>query len=230
MQPPGQSEARRPGYAGPVSRDREWWLRVVAVLTRPRLVFLALRADDEDDLAARQEPILLLSILAGVAALVLTPPWRELYDGALFSTGKGLDGLDVALLTFVTGALDGVVGYFVIGGALYFATRALGSLGSWLIARHVLAFAAVPLALSAPILLPVGLGAYGSDLYRRGGADSGLGGDVFVAAQLAFLAWSLGLLVLGVRTTYGWTWLRALGAVGLLAVFLVLFFVVVIVL
>jgi hypothetical protein len=213
-----------------VSPDREWWLRVVAVLTRPRLVFLALRNDDEEDLAARQEPILLLSILAGVAALVLTPPWRSLYDGALFSTGKGLDGLDVALLTFVTGALDGVVGYFVIGGALYLATRALGSLGSWLAARHVLAFAAVPLALSAPVMLAVGLGAYGSDLYKRGGADSGLGGDLFVACQLAFLAWSLGLLVYGVRTTYGWTWLRALGAAGLLAVFLALFFVVTIVL
>jgi hypothetical protein len=205
-----------------VSPDREWWLRVVAVLTRPRLVFLALRGEEDDDLGARQEPILLISILAGVAALVLTPSWRELHDGALFSTGKDLDGLDVALLTFVTGALDGIGGYFVIGGALYLGARAMGSLGSWRAARHVLAFAAVPLALSGPILLLVGLGAYGSDLYERGGADSGAGGDLLLACQLAGLAWSLALLVYGVRTTYGWPWLRALAAVALLGVFLAL--------
>lgn len=210
-----------------MSLDREWWLRVVAVLTRPRLVFLALRNDDEEDVEARQEPILLISILAGIAGLVLTPPWRELYDGALFN-GNTLDGLDVALLTFVTGALDGVLGYFVIGGALYLGLRSMGSLGTWRAARHVLAYAAVPLALSAPILLPVGLAVFGSDLYRRGGSDSGLAGDVFVAWQLAFLAWTLALLVYGVRTTYAWSWPRATGAVGLLGFFLVIFFVVVV--
>jgi hypothetical protein len=212
-----------------VSLDREWWLRVAAVLTRPRVVFLALRNDDEEDVAARQEPILLISILAGIAGLVLTPPWRTLYDGALFN-GNKLDGLDVALLTFVTGALDGVLGYFVIGGALYLGARSMGSLGSWRAARQVLAFACVPLALSAPILLLVGLGAFGSDLYRRGGADSGPGGDVFLACQLAFLAWTLGLLLYGVRVTYEWSWPRAAGAVGLLAFFLAVFFVVVVVL
>jgi hypothetical protein len=211
-----------------VSADREWWLRAVAVLTRPRLVFLALRNEDDEDAAARQEPILLISILAGIAGLVLTPPWRTLYDGALFN-GNSLDGLDVALLTFVTGALDGVLGYFVIGGALYLGARSMGSLGSWRTARHVLAYASVPLALSAPILLPVGLAVFGSDLYRRGGADSGSGGALFVACQLAFLAWALALLVYGVRTTYEWSWPRATGAVGLLGFFLVVFFVIVVV-
>jgi hypothetical protein len=213
-----------------VSPDREWWLRVVAVLTRPRVVFLALRnVDDDEDVAARQEPILLVCILAGIAGLVLTPPWRTLYDNALFN-GNTLDGLDVALLTFVTGALDGVLGYFVIGGALYLGARSMGSLGSWRAARHVLAFASVPLALSAPILLPVGLAAFGSDLYHRGGSDSGLGGDLFLACQLAFLAWALALLVYGVRITYGWSWPRAAGAVSLLGFFLLVFFVVVVLL
>ena len=210
-----------------MSPDREWWLRVLGVLTRPRLVFLALRNEDDEDVEARQEPILLVSILGGIAGLVLTPPWRELYDGALFN-GNKLDGLDVALLTFATGALDGVLGYFVIGGALYLGARSMGSLGNWRAARHVLAFACVPLALSAPLLLPVGLGAFGSDLYHRGGSDSGLGGDLFLACQLAFLAWTLALLVYGVRTTYAWSWPRAAGAVGLLGFFLVIFFVVVV--
>ncbi len=128
----------------------------------------------------------------------------------------------------MTGSLDGVLGYLVIGGALYLGARSMGSLGDWRIARHVLAFASVPLALSAPIVLPVGLGAFGSDLYRKGGSDTGVAGGVFLACQLAFLAWSLGLLLYGVRTTYGWSWPRSAGALGLLTLFLVLFFVVVV--
>ena len=32
--------------------------------------------------------------------------------------------------------------------------------------------------------------------------------------QLFFAAWSVGLLAVGVRVTHGWTWLRALAAVG----------------
>jgi hypothetical protein len=208
-----------------VDPDREWWLRLVAVLTRPRLVFLALRNEDEEDVEARQEPILLVILLAGIAALVLTPAWRSIYDEAL-SRGNALDGVDVALLTFITGALDGVLGYFVIGGALYLGARSMGSLANWRVARHVLAFACVPLALSAPLLLPVGIGAFGSGLFRKGGDDSGVGGDLFVACQLAFLAWTFVLLLYGVRTTYDWSWPRSAGAVGLLAVFLVIFFVI----
>jgi hypothetical protein len=205
-----------------VSLEREWWLRVLAVLTRPRLVFLAVRVDDEDDLEARKEPVLLIVLLAGIGALVLTPTWHSLYDGAL-DRGTKLDGLDVALLTFITGSLQGVVGYFVVGGALYLGARAVGSLGTWRLARQVLAFASVPLALSAALLLPVGLGAFGSDLFRKGGSDAGTGGQVFLGCQLAMLAWAAALLVYGVRTTYGWTWLRSLGALALLVVFLAVF-------
>jgi hypothetical protein len=72
------------------------------------------------------------------------------------------------------------------------------------------------------------LAAFGSDLFRKGGSDSGVGGDVFLACQLGFLAWSLALLLYGVRTTYDWTWPRSAGAVGLLAIFLMLFFVIVV--
>ena len=194
--------------------EREWWLRLLATLTRPRAVFLALRVDDDDDVGARQEPILLITLLAGIMAVLLTPAWRRLYDEAV-ERGSSIDGLDVALLTFVTGSIYGIVGYFVLGGLLYLGTRAMGSLGNWRTARQVLAFACVPLALAMPFALVIGLAAFGSDIFRRGGSDSGAAGDVYLAFELIFVAWSLGLLLFGVRTTYGWPWRRAAGALAL---------------
>jgi hypothetical protein len=111
----------------------------------------------------------------------------------------------------------------VIGGALYLGTRGLGSEGSFRRARHVLGFAVAPLALSALLLWPLGAAFFGTDLFRRGGSDEGTGGDVFHALALGFSAWSLALLLVGVRTVHGWTWWRSLGALGLVALFLAAF-------
>jgi hypothetical protein len=77
---------------------------------------------------------------------------------------------------------------------LYGAARALGSLGSYRRARHVLAYACVPLALSL-VFAPVGRAAFGW---------------VF----LAFVGWSAILLVIGVRAVHGWTWGRAVAAIA----------------
>jgi hypothetical protein len=200
-----------------VSLEREWWLRVLAVLVRPRPVFLALRIEDDRDLEARQEPILLILLLAGMAGITLSPAWGRLLDQS------GVDGLVVAVITFVGGVFYGAGGYFVVGGALYLGARSVGSLGTWRLARQVLAFACVPLAFSLPLTAPIGLAAFGEDLFRAGGSDAGRGGDVYLGYQLVFVFWSLGLLLYGVRTTYGWSWLRSLGALGLLIVFLVVF-------
>jgi len=205
-----------------VSLEREWWLRTLAVLVRPRLVFLALRNDDEEDVQARQEPVLLVILLAGVATVLLTPTWGSLYDHALVHSGTKLDGLDLALLTFVTGCVTGVFGYYVVGGALYLGARGMGSLEGWRYARHVVAFAAVPLAASVPVLVPLGIAAFGEDRFRKGGSDSGAGGTIFLVAELVFVAWSLVLLLDGVRIAYEWTWLRAVAALGLFGLILAL--------
>ncbi len=202
-----------------MSPEREWWLRVPGVIVRPRDVFLALRVTEKDDLDARQEPILLLTLLAGVAGVLLTSAWARLLDPGA-ADGVTLDVLTFVVLTFVAGALEGAAGYCFAGGALYLGARGMGSLGGWRVARQLLAFACVPLALSVPLTLPVGLAAFGGDLFRTGGTDAGTGGDVYLAYQLLFVAWSLGLLLLGIRTVYGWTWTRSAGALGLLAVFL----------
>jgi hypothetical protein len=200
-----------------MSREREWWLRVPGVLIRPRDVFLALRETDKDDVESRQEPVLLILLVAGMAAVLLTPAWGTLLDDG------DRDGLVVAVLTFIAGGIYGFGGYFLIGGALYLGARGMGSLGDWRLARHVLAFACMPLALSLPLTLPVGLAAFGGDLFRSGGADAGGMGDVYLAYRLLFVAWTLALLALGIRTTYGWSWARTAGAAGLLCLFLVLF-------
>jgi hypothetical protein len=198
-----------------LSPERAWWLRVPAVLLSPRSVFFALRDDDPDDVDARGEPLLLLIWLAGAAAVLASPTAGALLDNPDY------DPLLLAVWAFVSGGLYGAVGYFVLGFALFFGVRLLGSLGDYRRARQLLGFALAPLALSVFLLVPVRLALYGGDTFRAGGPDEGAGEDVLLGLQLGFVAWSAALLALGVRVVHGWGWLRTLaalgGAVGLLA-------------
>ena len=191
-----------------LSPDRAWWLRVPAVFLSPRSVFFALREDDPDDVAARAEPVLLLVLLAGIETVLATPTAGGLLDNPDY------DPLLVAVWAFVAGGIYGAVGYFVVGLALHFGTRLLGSLGSFRRERQVLGFALAPLALSLVVLLPVRLALYGGDTFRGGGADEGAGETVLLVLQLGFAAWSAALLVLGVKVVHGWGWLRALAALA----------------
>ena len=198
--------------------EREWWRRVPRVLTAPREVFAALRNDDPDDVVARQEPVLLLVLLVGMAGVVMSPRWSTLLDE------PDVDGwLIVAVLTFIAGGLYGAVGYFLVGGALHLGARGMGAEGRFRLARHVLAFACVPLALAFVAVMPLRLLAFGGDTFRSGGSDDGVLGGLVLALQLGLLAWTLALLLIGVRVVYGWTWLRAAGALALLALFLAAF-------
>ena len=189
-----------------LSSERAWWLRVPATLLSPGPVFFALREDDPDDVAARSEPLLLVILMAGVASVLATPTASDLLDSPDY------DAVLLAIWAFIAGGLYGVVGYFVVGFALFFGVRLLGSLGDFRRTRQTVGFALVPLALSLLVLLPLRLALYGGDTFHAGGADEGTGENVLLVAQFAFAAWSLALLVLGVRVTHGWSWLRALGA------------------
>ena len=204
-----------------LSPSRAWWLRVPAVLVSPRPVFFALREDNEDDVAARAEPLLATILLAGMAAVLATPTASDLLDNPEY------DGLLVAIWTFIAGGIYGSVGYFVFGFALYFGVRLVGSAGDFRRARQTVGFALVPLAASLLLTVPLRLALYGGDTFRDGGADEGIGGAVLLALQLAAALWSLALLAIGVRVTHGWSWVRSAGAlagaVALLAVLLGVF-------
>jgi hypothetical protein len=201
-----------------MSPERQWWLRVPAVLLSPSPVFVALRDEsDEAEVEARQEPALLLVLLAGIAAALATPTARTLFDEPLY------DGALVAVWAFLAGGLTAAVGYFVLGGAVYLAARGLGSLGTYKRARHVLAFAGAPLALSLVVLWPVELAVFGGDRFARGGSDDGTAGAVFTAVELGFGVWAALLLLVGVRAVHGWSWWRSLGVLGLVVLFVAAF-------
>ena len=187
---------------------RDWWLRTLLVLQRPRPVFVALRDDCKQSLGDRSEPVLAIVLLAGIAGVLATGTAGRLLED------NDYDGLLVAVWAFIAGGVYGAFGYFAIGGLLYAGCKALGSQGTYRRARHVLAFACVPIALSL-VLWPVKLAVFGEDVFRRGGSDAGVGGDVFALLTLAFVAWAAVLLVIGVRAVHGWRWGRALLASSL---------------
>jgi hypothetical protein len=192
-----------------VSPERQWWLRTLAVFQSPRAVFAALRDDSDEQATARQEPIIAIVLLAGIAGILSAGATGKLLDD------PAIDGLLVAVLAFLTGALYGAVSYWIGGLFLHAGLRGAGGQGSFRRTRHVLAFAAAPLALSLFVVWPLRLAIYGSDTFRTGGSDEGLGPVVFEAVTGGFVLWSVALLVLGVSVVHGWAWVRALVAVAL---------------
>jgi hypothetical protein len=199
-------------------RERLWWLRLLAVFTSPVATFTALRDPDKRESDAREEPVLALVLLAGVAGVLATPAVGDLLDT------RERDSLVVAVLIFLAGSLYGVATYWVGGGALRLGIRAAGGAGDYRLARHILAFAAAPLALSALVLWPLRLAVYGGALFRAGGPDEhGAGRWLFEGAELAFFAWAALLLVVGVRSVYAWPVTRTLGALVLALLALVAF-------
>src|SRR2546421_11020004 len=163
---------------------RLWLARALLVLIDPRPVFAALRDDSEDAARARQEPVLALVGLAGIASILWTTVAGRVMDD------PALDGLVVAVWAFIGGAFYGLFSYFAIGAALYGGLHAAGSLGSYRRARHLLAFACAPLALSL-VVWPVRLAGYGSDVFRTGGSDHRPRNTLFLVLQLGFVPWAL---------------------------------------
>jgi hypothetical protein len=190
---------------------RDWWLRTLLVLQRPTPVFVALRDQSKESLADRAEPILAIVLLAGMAGALDSSTASHLMDYNVVDPGATYDGIDMAVWVFIAGSISGVFGYFALGGLLHLGARLLGSQGSFRRNRQIVAFAAVPVALSL-VLWPVKLALYGWDVFKTGGADAGVGSHVFAVLELAFVAWAVVLLVVGVRAVHGWSWWRAAAA------------------
>ncbi len=206
------------GHATPeAGLEREWWLRTLAVFASPVSTFAALRDPSPSRADAREEPVLLLVLLAGVTSVLATPAVGDLLDSRTRSAAS------VAVIIFLAGALYGTATYWIGGGFLRLGLRAAGSEGTYRQARHLLAYAAAPLALALLLLWPLRLAVYGGDLFREGGADENGVGRAFDAAEVGFFAWAALLLVLGVKVVHDWPVVRSIGALALAALALLVF-------
>ena len=178
------------------------------MLQSPRPVFAALRDDSDEAAEARQDTAGAIVWLAGIALVLATTVASTLLDDVTLSW------LDLVVWAFLGGGLSGFILYFFLGKVLHVALRRLGSRGSFRRARHLLAFASAPVALALFVYWPVRIAIYGEDLFRFDGSDGGTAGTIFAWAFYAFLLWALVLLVIGVRTVHGWTWVRSIAGVS----------------
>jgi hypothetical protein len=193
------------------SPERQWWLRTLAIFQSPRGVFAALRDDSNEQAGARQEPVLAIVFLAGIAGVLSARATGRLLDY------WEIDAVLVAVLTFLSGGFYAFVTYWLGGALLHLGIRAAGGEGSYRRSRHVLAFAAAPLALSLVLVWPVRLAVFGGDSFRAGGADEGVGHWIFTGISIAFAVWAFALLVLGVSIVQRWTLGRTAVALALIA-------------
>jgi hypothetical protein len=211
VETPAQRESTR-------SAERDWWLRTLAIFQSPRPVFAALRDDSDDEVEARQEPVLALVLLAGLAGVLLAPSTGRLLDEEIVDGSLAV----VAVLVFFTGAIYGAATYWIGGAALLAGLRGAGSRGGYRRARHVLAFAAAPLVLGLVLVWPVRLAIYGSDAFRSGGSDEGAGATAFDAILGLFAVWALGLLLYGISVVERWSLGRAAVSLALMLLAIVL--------
>jgi hypothetical protein len=173
------------------SLQREWWLHSLAIFQSPRSVFAALRDDSREAADARQEPVMAIVILAGIAGVLSTSIAGRLLDD------PRVDGLSLAVWAFLGGAAYGVFVYWLGGLMVHALATGLGAGTSYRQARHLVGLAAAPLALSLLLVWPVRIAIYGGDVFRTGGSDSGLGDKVFEGLVVATYLWVLGLVALG---------------------------------
>jgi hypothetical protein len=123
--------------------ERVWWRRAVAVLRLPREVFATFRIDSQESALARQDVVVALCFVAGIALAL------GLGGGSL----DDLDALDAFVWIFVTGLSLGFAWYWLVGSSLAFVTRRLGGQGSPRRVRHILAFSWPPLVFALPLWL-----------------------------------------------------------------------------
>ncbi|HEX3266498.1 MAG TPA: Yip1 family protein [Gaiellaceae bacterium] len=187
----------------PQADERLWLQRAVLVLVSPGDVFAALRDDSDAVARAREEAVLAIVFIAGIATVLWTPVAGRLLKDVT------LDWLDVAVWAFLGGGLYGFVVYWLAGAVVHWVSRLGGGSGSYRRARHLVAYAAAPLALSLFLVWPLRLAVYGEDVFREGGSDHGAGNWAFVFLELALAAWALGLLAFGLRIVQRWSWPRA---------------------
>ena len=108
---------------------RDWWLRTLLVLQRPKPVFVALRDTSKESISDRSEQVLLIVLLVGTASVLATGTAGHLMDPKRDILGhvtgpSDFDNTLVAIWAFFGGGLFGLFWYYV-GGALLVILSAL---------------------------------------------------------------------------------------------------------
>ena len=201
----------------PVQAERQWWARLVRVLTAPTSVFVWVRDDSEEAAAARQEPLTAVVFLSGISIFLSTRTAGRLFDDIEF------DWLLVVVEAVIAGLLVGIQNFWILGGAAFLGSRAADSAASYRQARHVTALATTPFVLALLFVWPVRLAMFGADAFRSGGVDRGAAEVVFRVIDVGLLAWTAALLLIGVRTLNGWTWARSLAGLAVAGAVFTLF-------
>lgn len=198
--------------------ERAWWSRLLRLLYAPAEVFAELRDESRDSADARQEPLVALASLAGIAMFIglvaLEPPYDRYH--------VEMSAFNLTFESILGGVLVALSNFWLGGALVYLGTRGLGAVSGYRLARHIAGLATAPFVLLLVLVVPVRLGLYGSDLFRATGSDSGIGGGVFVGIDALALLWTLALVLVGIRQTQRWSWARAAGALGVAALFAVL--------
>jgi hypothetical protein len=185
--------------------EHEWWRRLPRVLWRPREVFSELDGSEETA-EALQEPMVAVTVLAGIAMFLATTTAGRLFDDPEF------DWLLVAVEAFLVGVLVAFQTYWIGGAGLLLGLRSLGSLARYRTARHVIGLSLMPFVLALLALWPVRLAAFGGDVFRSSGSDEGVTGDILMGVDAAFALWVLVLVAVGVSTVERWSVARAIAA------------------
>lgn len=198
--------------------EREWWSRLPRLVSAPAEVFAELRDESREASDARQEPLVAVTFLAGIAMFIglvaLEPPYDRYH--------VELSAFNMTFESILGGALVALANFWLGGALVYLGARGLGAESGYRLARHIAGLATTPFVLVLALAVPVRLGLFGVDVFRDTGSDSGAGGDVFIALDALALAWTLALVVIGIRATQRWSWSRAAAAVGVASLFAIL--------
>jgi hypothetical protein len=206
-----------PSQATVDALEREWWTRLPRVLYAPASVFAELRDESVEAADARQEPLTALVFLAGIAMFLGLFALEQPYERY-----RELSALVLTVEMIFGGAAVALTNFWLGGAVVYLGMRGLGAETGYRLGRHLAGLATAPFVFVLLVAVPFRLGLYGMDLFRNGGSDTGAGRDVFVAIDGIALAWTLVLVLIGIRQTQRWSWARSAGALGVGLLFAIL--------
>src|SRR5213596_2138451 len=143
----------------PAQAERQWWRRLVHVLTTPASVFVWVRDDSPEAAAARQEPLTALVFVSGISIFLATSTAGRFFDD--FENNNNY--LLLFMECIVAGLLVAIQNFWIIGGAVHLGGRTADSAASYRQARHVVALATAPFVVELLFVWPVRLVMFGGD-------------------------------------------------------------------